>query len=304
MRAYYSDVFDLSLPDGHRFPMRRYPLLRERVSGMPGLELCLPPSATPQDLLRAHTADYVEKATQGQLDRLEQRRLGFPWSPALVVRSLASVGATCAAARDSWGLRCAGQWGAAVNLAGGTHHAFADRGEGFCLFNDCVVAARSLQAAFPGQVQQMALIDVDVHQGNGSASLCREDPSIFTFSLHGRQNYPFHKEISDCDVELEDGCGDEDYLRALGVGLEAVWRVRPQLIFYLAGADPYEKDRLGRLRVTREGLRQRDRLVFQECFRRQIAVVVTMAGGYAEPIEDTAQIQAATVEECLALART
>lgn len=271
--------------------MARYQLLYERVLQMDGVELVVPEPVPVSELLRVHEAGYVARALDGQLDKMEQRRLGFPWSPQLVERSLRSVGATLAGA--VWA--CEGG-GVAVNLAGGTHHAFADRGEGFCLFNDCVVAARHWQehVARRGQV---VFIDCDVHQGNGTAALCRGDDRLFTFSLHGLHNYPFHKEQSDCDVELPDGCQDEFYLEQLSLGLQ---RLPPaELAFYLAGADPYEKDRLGRLKLTQAGLRQRDRVVLDYCRSRGTAVVVVMAGGYAEPIEDTAAIQAATVSEAL-----
>jgi len=285
MRCYTSDHYVLPLPQGHRFPMQRYALLRQYVEELPGIELYEAPAATVEDLRLAHDAYYVEKALSGQLDRMEQRRLGFPWSPQLVQRSLRSVGATLAAAHyvvSEAGPRCA------ANLAGGTHHAFADRGEGFCLFNDGVVAARALGL-------RVAFVDLDVHQGNGTAALAWHDPRLFTLSLHGRHNYPFHKEQSDCDLELPDGCQDEEYLAILEEGLERVWQWQPQLVIYLAGADPYRGDRLGRLGLSEEGLARRDRRVLQGCYEQQLPVVITMAGGYAVPIEDTARIQARTV---------
>ena len=284
MRCYTSDHYVLDLPEGHRFPMRRYALLRQYVQDLEGIELHEAPAASREELQRAHHPEYVEKALHGQLDRMEQRRLGFPWNPQLVQRSLRSVGATLAAARHVWSLSCA----CAANLAGGTHHAFADRGEGFCLFNDGVVAARALG-------QRVAFIDLDVHQGNGTAALAQGDPLLYTLSLHGRHNYPFHKEQSDCDLELPDGCQDKEYLEILDIGLEHVWQWRPQLILYLAGADPYRGDRLGRLGLTEEGLAERDRRVLQGCRQRGLPLVITMAGGYAVPIEDTARIQARTV---------
>ncbi len=285
MRCYTSDHYVLPLPQGHRFPMQRYALLRQYVEQLPGIELHEAPAATAEDLCRAHDPGYVDKALNGQLDRMEQRRLGFPWSPQLVQRSLRSVGATLAAARyvvAEAGPRCA------ANLAGGTHHAFADRGEGFCLFNDGVVAARALGL-------RVAFVDLDVHQGNGTAALARHDPRLYTLSLHGQHNYPFHKEQSDCDLELPDGCQDEEYLAILEVGLERVWQWQPQLVIYLAGADPYRGDRLGRLGLSEEGLARRDRRVLEGCFGRNLPVVITMAGGYAVPIEHTARIQARTV---------
>lgn len=271
--------------------MARYQLLYDKVCQLEGLELVVPAPVAIDDLLRVHQADYVRRALDGRLDKMELRRLGFPWSPQLVQRSLCSVGATVEAAFWAWEHK-----GVAVNLAGGTHHAFADRGEGFCLFNDCVVAARSWQEQV-GRVGQVVFIDCDVHQGNGTASLCDGDASLFTLSLHGRNNYPFHKETSDLDLELPDGCQDDEYLQRLQEGLDQL--PKADLAFYLAGADPYEKDRLGRLKLTREGLRRRDRMVLDRCRQAGTPVVVTMAGGYAEPIDETAEIQAATVAEAL-----
>lgn len=271
--------------------MARYQLLYDQVVDLEGIEVVLPEPAITADLLRVHQADYVGRALAGELDKMEQRRLGFPWSPELVQRSLRSVGATVAGALWAWENK-----GVAVNLAGGTHHAFADRGEGFCLFNDCVVAARRWQQEL-GPERQVVFIDCDVHQGNGTAALCSGNPSLFTLSLHGRHNYPFHKEVSDLDLELDDGCQDEPYLELLAHGLRRL--PRADLAFYLAGADPYEKDRLGRLKLTMEGLRRRDQMVLTHCREQGTPVVVTMAGGYAEPIADTAAIQATTVREAL-----
>jgi len=271
--------------------MARYQLLYDRVKQMEGVDLVVPQPVPVSELLRVHEAGYVGRALDGQLDKVEQRRLGFPWSPQLVERSLRSVGATLAGAVWAWE-----GGGVAVNLAGGTHHAFADRGEAFCLFNDCVVAARHWQEHV-GRRGQVVFIDCDVHQGNGTAALCRGVDSLFTFSLHGQHNYPFHKEQSDCDLELPDDCQDEFYLEQLSLGMKRL--PAAELAFYLAGADPYEKDRLGRLKLTQSGLRQRDRLVLEHCRNQRMAVVVVMAGGYAEPIEDTAAIQATTVAEAL-----
>ena len=271
--------------------MERYRLLYELVRELEGIDLVVPEPVVEADLLRVHTDDYVSRALTGRLDKMEQRRLGFPWSAQLVERSLRSVGATLAGARWAWE-----QGSLAVNLAGGTHHAFADRGEGFCLFNDCVVAARHWQH-WLGRKAQVVFIDCDVHQGNGTAALCRGDDSLFSFSLHGRHNYPFHKEISDLDVELCDGCGDEEYLEGLAAGLARL--PRAEMAFYLAGADPYEKDRLGRLKVSRAGLARRDQMVLEHCRERGTPLVITMAGGYSEPIEHTAEIQANTVRLAL-----
>jgi acetoin utilization deacetylase AcuC-like enzyme len=266
--------------------MERYSLLREYVERLPGIEVVEAPAVTRADLLKAHTPEYVEKVFSGSLDKGELRRLGLPWSPQLVERSRRSCGATLAAARHVLRL---GGFSASANLAGGTHHAFADRGEGFCVFNDCVIAARSLSA------RRIAFVDCDVHQGDGTASLCAGDSQFWTLSLHGANNYPFHKQRSHLDIELPDGCADEQYLQALSAGLESVRRFRPELVFYLAGADPYEGDRLGKLRVTRQGLAARDRAVFDLCKALSTPVVITMAGGYAREIVHTAEIQAETV---------
>ena len=271
--------------------MERYQLLYDLVRNLEGVDLVVPEPVSTSDLLRVHTPEYLRRALEGELDKLEQRRLGFPWSPQLVQRSLRSVGATVAGAAWAWERKSL-----AVNLAGGTHHAFADRGEGFCLFNDCVVAARCWQERL-GRMGQVIFVDCDVHQGNGTAALCRGDESLFTFSLHGRHNYPFHKEISDLDVELSDGCGDEEYLAALAFGLKQL--PQAEMAFYLAGADPYEKDRLGRLKVSKAGLLRRDHMVLEYCRKNETPLVITMAGGYAEPIEDTAEIQAGTVRAAL-----
>lgn len=266
--------------------MERYRLLREFVERLPGIEVVDAPALSREDLLKAHTPEYVDKVFSGSLDKGELRRLGLPWSPQLVERSRRSCGATLAAARHV--LRSGG-FTASANLAGGTHHAFADRGEGFCVFNDCVIAARS----FPGR--RIAFVDCDVHQGDGTASLCAGDPWLWTLSLHGANNYPFHKQQSHLDVELPDGCGDAQYLDALHTGLESVRSFRPELVFYLAGADPYAEDRLGKLRVSRPGLAARDRAVFDLCKALATPVVITMAGGYARDIVHTAEIQAETV---------
>jgi acetoin utilization deacetylase AcuC-like enzyme len=271
--------------------MRRYSLLHQIARRLAGLQWVEPKPVDLQPLLRVHTPAYLEKALQGGLSRLEERNLGLPWSPALVERSLLSVGASCEAAL-ALHFR-GGSWDVAANLAGGTHHAYADRGEGFCLLNDCVVAARHAQVE--RGLKQVAFIDLDVHQGNGTAHLCAQDASLFTLSLHAQNNYPWRKEVSDCDLGLPDGCDDDTYLEVLDRGLSRVWQVQPQLVFYLAGADPYCKDRLGRLGLSQRGLARRDLRVLAGCRQRNIPVVIVMAGGYAEPIEHTATIQARTL---------
>ncbi|MCG8454841.1 MAG: histone deacetylase [Holophagales bacterium] len=293
MYAYSSDRFVLPLPEGHRFPMAKYRLTRERVaaelgSGSGGVVIEEPDPAADKELERAHHPTYVARMAAGRVEPREMRRIGFPWSPELVERSRRSVGATLAACRR------ASVDGAAVNLAGGTHHAFADRGEGFCVWNDAAVAARVLIAE--GRARRVLVVDADVHQGNGTASIFAGDPAVFTLSIHGRRNFPFRKERSDLDVELDDGTSDEPYLEALAHALDrAVPLSAPDLLIYLAGADPFEGDRLGRLAVSKEGLARRDRLVLDRCRREGLPVAVAMAGGYAPKVEDIVDIHARTV---------
>jgi len=291
MSIFYTDVFVLPLPDGHKFPMSKYSLLRERVANS-GLidetQLKIPPAATDAQLLRAHSEDYLDAVKTGGLTYHQLRRIGFPWTPQMVERSRRSTGATIAAAESA----VTSGWG--VNLAGGTHHAFRDRGEGYCVFNDSVVAARHWQAE--GRLQRVLIVDADVHQGNGTASLVRGDETIFAFSIHGEKNFPYHKEVSDLDLALPDGIGDDDYLAALEDGLQqALARSRPDLVMYLAGADPFEKDRFGRLKLTKQGLLERDRLVMEECRANGLPLTVAMAGGYAPDVQDTVDIHFATV---------
>lgn len=271
--------------------MEKYSLLRQRL--LAGGEFSLedfhtPAAASREELQRAHSADYIQRVNAGELSSAEQKRIGFPWSPGMVERSLRSAGATLAACRAALTDGCS------ANLAGGTHHAHADRGEGFCVFNDAAVAARAMQAE--GRASRVAIIDCDVHQGNGTASILAGDDSIFTFSIHGARNFPFEKEQSSLDIELADGTEDEAYLAALDTGLrETFERGQPEMVIYLAGADPYAGDRLGRLNLSMEGLAERDRRVLQACRGRDLPVAVAMAGGYAQPIEDTVAIHATTV---------
>jgi acetoin utilization deacetylase AcuC-like enzyme len=291
MNIFYTDQFVLPLPPGHRFPMEKYGLLRKRVaeSGMVGAaEMIVPEAAGDEQLLRAHDMDYLHRVTFGTLTEAEIRRIGFPWSTGMVERSRRSCGATIAACRSAL------VDGVAVSLAGGTHHAFHDAGEGFCVFNDSVVAARAMQAE--GLARRIAIIDTDVHQGNGTAAILRDDSSIFTFSIHGAKNFPLRKEISDLDVPLPDGTGDVDYLSALEEGLvKALQLARADLVIFLSGADPFLDDKLGRLRLTKDGLAKRDRLVLSHCHQAGLPVAVTMGGGYARQVEDTVDIHFQTV---------
>ena len=291
MTLYYADHFVLPLPPGHRFPMEKYARLRDTLASSGAFSpqaFRVPDGATDAQILRAHDRDYLARVVSGRLSPAEVRAIGFPWSLAMVERSRRSAGATIAAARDAL------TQGWSANLAGGTHHAFRDRGEGFCVFNDAAIAARAMQAE--AGLARVAIIDCDVHQGNGTASILRGDDSVFTFSIHGARNFPFRKEVSDLDIELPDGAGDEAYLAALRGGLdETLERSRPQLAIYLAGADPHEGDRLGRLAVTREGLVARDRLVLERLKQEGVPVAIAMAGGYGNDIGDTVAIHAATV---------
>jgi len=291
MALFYSDVFVLPLPAHHRFPMGKYARLRERLLASDAFapdEFRVPDAASDAEILRVHCPRYLGRVARGELDAAEQRAIGFPWSQPMVLRSRQSSGATLAAAREAL------TRGWSANLAGGTHHAFRDRGEGFCVFNDAAIAARAMQAE--AGLARVAIVDCDVHQGNGTAAIFRGDDSVFTFSIHGARNFPFTKEESDLDIELADGTGDEEYLWHLERGLdETLERSRPQLAIYLAGADPYEDDRLGRLSLTKAGLARRDRHVLGTLHARGIPVAIAMAGGYARDIDDSVAIHAETL---------
>lgn len=291
MRLFYTDVFVLPLPAGHRFPMEKYARLRAALlagGDFAEADFHLPHAASDEELGRAHDPDYIRQVCQGLLSDAAQKAIGFPWSAAMVERSRRSAGATIEACRAALAD------GVAANLAGGTHHAFRDRGEGFCVFNDAAVAARAMQAE--GRAGRVLIVDADVHQGNGTARILRDDPSIFTFSIHGARNYPFDKERSDLDIELPDGCADAAYLLQFEAGLDTAFDLaRPDLVIYLAGADPYRDDRLGRLGLSFAGLAERDRRVFARCREQRTPVAVAMAGGYARNIDDTVAIHAATI---------
>lgn len=295
MKAFYSDTFVLPLPETHRFPMRKYSRLREQLLDegiLAATNLAVAPAAAWEDLTLVHTPAYVEAVATGQLPPEMQRWIGFPWSEAMVERSRRSVGATIAAARTAL------HDGISANLAGGTHHAFRDRGEGFCVFNDVAVAASVLLR--DALIRRAVVVDCDVHQGNGTAAIFADDPRVFTLSFHGANNFPFHKEVSDLDITFEDGASDDEYLEALAGHVPAVLdQEMPGLVFYLAGADPYEGDRLGRLRLTIDGLRRRDRLVFDACRRRDIPVAISMSGGYAPDVEAIVRIHVNTIREAI-----
>ena len=291
MALYYSDIFVLPLPAHHRFPMGKYARLRDRLLASGDFEatdFIVPPGVTDAEIDRVHCPRYRERVVRGELDAREQRAIGFPWSEAMVERSRRSSGATLAAAREA----LARGWSA--NLAGGTHHAFRDRGEGFCVFNDAAIAARALQAE--AGLRRIAIVDCDVHQGNGSAAIFSRDESVFTFSIHGARNYPFAKEASDLDTELADGTGDDVYLAALAAALPRVLATSaPDLVVYIAGADPHEGDRLGRLALTFDGLARRDAIVLDLCREVGIPVAITIGGGYGRRIEDTVAAHLRTV---------
>ena len=296
MKVFATDRFTLPLPAGHTFPTAKYRLIRERVEASGLLrpdELCEPPPATDEQLARAHDLDYIRRATTGLLTHDEQRRIGFPWSPELVERFRHTCGATVAACRAALAD------GVSVNLAGGNHHAFRDHGEGFSVVNDTVVAARQMQAE--GRVRRVVVIDLDVHQGNGTAAICRLDPTIYAMSVHAANNYPWRKERGDLDVELPDGASDGTYLAVVEAAVaRAIEEARADLAIYLSGADPLVGDRLGRLAVTKAGLAERDRIVFDACRAAGLPIAVSMAGGYAPNLADTVDVYFHTVQRAIA----
>jgi acetoin utilization deacetylase AcuC-like enzyme len=302
MQAFHSDHYVLPLPEGHRFPMGKYRLLREAIAAeLPEVQLQEAPAASDGELALVHTPGYIDAVSEGLLSPAQQREIGFPWTPRMVERARRSVGATIAAARAAL------REGVAANLAGGTHHAYADKGGGYCVFNDVAVAARLMQAEWHRQrrvLLRIVVIDLDVHQGNGTAAIFKDDPTVFTLSMHGAKNFPFRKEASDLDVELPDGCTDAPYLAELDRALEQLWHhhreAPPGLVFYLAGADPHEADRLGRLKLTAQGLAERDRRVLAAACERGIPVAISMAGGYGRVIEDTVALQLNTYRAALA----
>ncbi len=291
MKLFYTDHFELPLPPGHRFPMAKYRRLRDRIISDPIFEqdvLLVPNSATVEQLCLAHDRNYVHRVIAGELSGAEIKRIGFPWSPAMVERSQRSSGATLAAARHAI------LDGIAVNMAGGTHHAMRDAGEGFCVFNDAGVAMLTLLSE--SKIGRAVVIDCDVHQGNGTAQICSTVPEVFTFSIHGEKNFPIRKFPSDLDINLPDETSDLEYLDALASGLGHVFDHGPyDLAIYLAGADPFEGDRLGRLKLTKQGLAARDSLVISELRSRKIPIAIAMAGGYAPFIDDIVDIHWRTI---------
>ena len=291
LTVWSSSRYTFPLPEGHRFPVAKYAMLREAVIAegiVPAERVLDPPRAGDDALALVHTPEYVRRFREGALDAAELRRLGFPWSPALVERSYRAVGGTIEAVRHALA------HGIAMNLAGGTHHAFPDHGEGFCVFNDVAVAIRLMRR--DGLARRVAVVDLDVHQGNGTHAIFAGDADVYTFSMHGGKNYPFHKVAGTLDVELADGTGDEAYLDALAAALPAVLAAAsPDLVVYIAGADPHEGDQLGRLALTFDGLARRDAFVLDSCREVGIPVAITIGGGYGRRIEDTVAVHARTV---------
>lgn len=271
--------------------MPKYDLLRQAVQHAnltpPGHIIAAQP-ASDEQILRVHTQDYLHRLIAGQMTEREMRRIGFPWSEDLVARARLSVGGSISACQSAF------QDGISANLAGGTHHAHPGHGEGYCVFNDVAIAARDMQAK--GIARKVLVIDLDVHQGDGTAAIFSEDDSVFTFSIHGEKNFPYRKFPSDLDIALPDGCGDDEYLQVLKIGLDQSLKLaNPDLSIYIAGADPYFGDRLGRLSLSKAGLAARDRLVLETCFQNQIPVAIVLGGGYANPVEDTVAIHLQTI---------
>jgi acetoin utilization deacetylase AcuC-like enzyme len=301
--AFHSDHFVLPLPAGHTFPMTKYRLLREAAEQqLPGLRIHEAPPASDGELALAHEPDWISAVAEGTLSAAQQREIGFPWSERMVQRSRRSVGATIAAARAAL---VAGE-GVAANLAGGTHHAYAHKGSGYCVFNDVAVAARLMQAEWHRlrrRLLRVWVIDLDVHQGNGTAAIFAGDTTVYTLSMHGARNFPFRKEASSLDVELPDGCTDCPYLQELDTALSKAWQAQadapPGLAFYLAGADPHENDRLGRLKITSAGLAERDSRVLAFLQQRGVPVALSMAGGYGRDLAVTVAVQLRTLELAL-----
>jgi acetoin utilization deacetylase AcuC-like enzyme len=296
MRVFYTPRYYADIGEGHVFPIRKFELVRDCLLAEGTLapaEIVEPREASIADVLLVHTEDYVTRLRAGALTARELRRLGLPWSKALVRRSFLAVSGTIGAAR------CALEDGIGANLAGGTHHAFPDHGEGFCVLNDVAIAIRVLRR--DRLVRRAAVVDLDVHQGNGTASIFSEDPDAFTFSMHGAKNYPLFKQSSSLDVEMPDGTADADYLDALARHLPRVFEHAPEVVFYLGGADPFERDKLGRLSLTMKGLRERDEVVLGECKARGVPVATVMSGGYGEDIKDTVEIHCNTIRAAKAV---
>ena len=291
MKIFYTDAFAIPLPEDHSFPIAKYSLLKEQITDsnlFSPQDLCISRRATDAEITRAHDPDYLHRLYNGQLTDKEVRRIGLPWSPELVERARRSAGATIEACFAALNDRVA------VHLGGGTHHAFGGQGQGYCVLNDSVIAARTLQVET--HIKQVLILDCDVHQGNGTAAILQKDPAVFTFSIHAKNNFPYRKEKSDLDIALDDGTDDQVYLDSLQKGIKASMRkANPEVVIYLAGADPYKHDRFGRLELSKDGLADRDRMVLQYCHKAGLPVAITMAGGYAPNIQDSVDIHFNTI---------
>ena len=290
MHVFYTPRYYAEIGAGHIFPIRKFELVRDKLLGEGTLrldEIFEPDPASVEDVLLVHSEDYVSRLCDGTLTTKEIRRLGLPWSESLVRRSFYAVGGTLAATEVSL------SEGYSSNLAGGTHHSFPERGEGFCVLNDVAIAVRAMRAR--KLIKRAAIVDCDVHQGNGTATIFADDSDTFTFSVHGANNYPLFKAQSSLDVELPDGTSDDEYLECLGHHLPTVLDHEPDVVFYLAGADPYAEDKLGRLALSNDGLRARDEFVLRECYEREVPVVTVMSGGYGKDINDTIEIHCNTI---------
>jgi acetoin utilization deacetylase AcuC-like enzyme len=290
-RLFYCDNHDMGLPTGHKFPTPKYRKVRDLLAADGAYDFEPAPFARRETIERVHDPAYVEAFINGTLDPQVIRRIGFPWSQGLVRRTLASVGGTLCATQDALDRRFGG------NLAGGTHHAFRSEGSGFCVFNDIAVA--TLWLRHERNIQRVAVIDCDVHQGDGTAQIFENDSLVFTLSLHGRKNFPFRKQRSRLDVELEDDTTDDDYLAELRAALNSVFAFRPEFVFFQSGVDALACDTLGRLSLTHEGLIRRDEMVFTSCLERAVPLVITLGGGYGNPIEQTALAHANTYRTAL-----
>lgn len=289
-RIFYSPYYYADIGEGHVFPIKKFELVRDKLlleKTISANEIGEPKPAKTEDVLLVHTEDYITRLRSGTLTTREVRRLGLPWSKSLVRRSFLACSGTINAARHAL------ENGIASNLAGGTHHAFPERGEGFCVLKDVAVAIRVLQRE--NSAKRFLIVDCDVHQGNGTAFIFKDDESVFTFSMHGAKNYPLFKEISSLDIELHDGTADVEYLEILRESLPRIFLHKPDIVFYLGGADPFECDKLGRLKLTTDGLRRRDETVLEFAKNEQIPVVTTMSGGYVQDIKDTVEIHCNTI---------
>jgi acetoin utilization deacetylase AcuC-like enzyme len=291
LKIFYADQFAIPLPEKHTFPVQKYALLRKRLLASNRIAIenfHESPAATLEEIIRVHDEGYIRRLLNGELTAKELRPIGLPWSREIVERARRSAGGTVAACRSALLERIS------VNLGGGTHHAFHDRGQGYCILNDVAIAVRALQAE--NRVEKALIIDCDVHQGNGTAAFFKNDPSVFTFSIHGKKNFPYKKEKSDLDIALDDETGDVEYLEELERGLAYSFKqIQANLVIYLAGADPFKDDRFGRLALTKTGLARRDEMVFDSCAAAGLPVAVTMAGGYCKQVEDTVDIHFQTV---------